>query len=168
MPVTIHGRLELADPVDRNWLLTEATIDAEGSSVHSYQPPAGTSASVCPEWCESAHTADFEHHFLSELAKSGEASVDMVQDDVEQASPTAVIFWRGQTVIPHLTRDICRDLLELLPQLGPGDVRDIISVMTSAEAWLTHEHDKILPDRPSGGASAAGRMSGRGRRAPDQ
>lgn len=98
----------------------------------------------CPRWCESEHDADDEHHLLPELARRGDAAVDVVQNDDEHARATAVVFWRGQTMFAHLTREMCGDLLALLPKLSPEDLRDLSTVLESAELWLAQESNSIL------------------------
>lgn len=94
---------------------------------------------VCPHWCESTHAADDEHHLLPDLARRGDAAVDVVQNDAEHASPSADVFWRGQTVFQHLSREVCGDLLDVLPQLTTTDLRDLATVIESAELWLAHQ-----------------------------
>lgn len=129
------------------WALDRRLVRADGSNVQSHELPESP-VSVCPSWCESTHTEDYEHHLLPELATSGDASIDVVQEDDKDASPTVVLFWRGQTVVPHLTRETCADLIELLPRLTSDDLRDLTAVIKSAEEWFGHESDRILVDGP--------------------
>lgn len=126
--------------------MTRAAILPMVQGVPSYELPEWP-VSVCPAWCESPHVGDDEHHLLPELAKSGDAVIDVVQDDAEHASPTAVLFWRGLTVIPHLTRETCADLLELLPQMTQADLRDLANVLASAEGWFARNAQRSAVKR---------------------